>query len=122
MAASAALGVNLWPSAGAAQGTAPHKAREAPMPVVGDLLPLPPAPVTLLDDSSLDPARLRDAVLVLYGWTSWCAFCAVQSPHIDALWRRQRDKGLFVLGLSIDTRAEEARAHLKSKGYGFASV
>lgn len=92
------------------------------MPKVGDLLPLPRLPIALLDGNSLDPNRLRDVLLVLYWWASWCPFCAVQSPHIDALWRRQRDRGLLVLGLSIDTRADVARPHLQSKGYGFPSA
>lgn len=92
------------------------------MPAVGDELSLPPAPIGLVDGTTLDPKALHGALLVLYWWASWCPFCAMQSPYMDALWRRHREQGLIVLGLSIDTRAEDARSHLQRKGYNFPSA
>jgi thiol-disulfide isomerase/thioredoxin len=92
----------------------------APPPPVGSRLSLPD--ITLLDGTHLRAADLAGHVVVLYWWASWCPFCAVQSPLIDQLQRAQRSRGLRVVGLSIDKKPEEARAHLAAKGYTYAST
>ena len=56
---------------------------------------------------------------MVYWWASWCPFCAVQSPHIEALWRAWKDKGLSVLALSIDAKPAAASAYMKAKNYSF---
>ena len=56
---------------------------------------------------------------MVYWWASWCPFCAVQSPHVEALWQAQKGNGLQVLALSIDKQESAATAYMKSKGYSF---
>ena len=46
----------------------------------------------------------------------------MQSPLIDQLWLAQRGRGLRVLGLSIDRKAEDASAYLAKKGYSFPAA
>ena len=67
-------------------------------------------------------AEARGQVTVLYWWASWCPFCAVQSPHIEKLWRKERTRGLQVLALSIDRTREAAAAYLQQKGYTFPAA
>jgi len=90
---------------------------EVPLPKVGSTLPLPS--LTLLDGRRWTPADAQGKVLVVYWWASWCPFCALQSPHIEALWRAQKDQGLDVLALSIDRQPAAAAGYLKAKGYSF---
>jgi len=97
--------------------TSGEEARAPTLPKPGTSLPL--RPVTLLDGSTFNPASADGKVLVLYWWASWCPFCAVQSPHIEALWRKNRARGLEVLALSIDKRREDALAYIQKKGYTF---
>jgi thiol-disulfide isomerase/thioredoxin len=92
----------------------------APLPRLGALLPLPE--VTLLDGTLLRPADAEGRVLVLYWWASWCPFCAQQSPLMDQLWLSQRAKGLRMLGLSIDRKAEDASSYLAKRGYSFPAA
>ncbi|MDP3170998.1 MAG: TlpA disulfide reductase family protein [Polaromonas sp.] len=89
----------------------------SPLPKVGSSLPLPS--LTLLDGRAWNPAAVGGKTLVVYWWASWCPFCAVQSPHIEALWRANQAKGLEVLALSIDSKPEAAVNYMKSKGYSF---
>lgn len=89
----------------------------SPLPKVGSSLPLPA--VTLLDGRTWNPAAVGGKTLVVYWWASWCPFCAVQSPHIEALWRANRAQGLEVLALSIDSKPEAAVNYMKNKGYSF---
>ena len=84
---------------------------------VGTVLQLPD--IKLLDGSIWRPQNQAARTLVVYWWASWCPFCAVQSPHIEALWRAQKANGLGVLALSIDRLESAASAYMKSKGYSF---
>ncbi len=88
-----------------------------PLPVVGSALPLPS--LALLDGRAWTPREAEGKVLVVYWWASWCPFCAVQSPHMEALWRAQKAQGLQVLALSIDRQPAAAANHMKAKGYSF---
>lgn len=90
---------------------------DSPLPKLGSSLTLPA--LTLLDGRAWNPAEVDGKTLVVYWWASWCPFCAVQSPHIEALWRANQAKGLELLALSIDSKPEAAVAYLKNKGYSF---
>ncbi|MCJ0765782.1 TlpA family protein disulfide reductase [Variovorax terrae] len=100
-----------------ASSSPPGDARAPALPGLGT--PLPLARVPLLDGGTFQPAQAEGQVLVVYWWASWCPFCAVQSPHIEKLWRSQRERGLQVLALSIDQKRENAANYLRQKGYTF---
>jgi len=85
---------------------APGDDRAPALPRLGQNLPIVDVP--LLDGTLLRAADLQGKVLVVYWWASWCPFCAEQSPHVEALWRRERARGLQVLALSIDKTAAAA--------------
>jgi thiol-disulfide isomerase/thioredoxin len=92
---------------------------ESALPRLGSVMQLPD--VKLLDGTVWTPQNSPASALVVYWWASWCPFCAVQSPHIEALWQTQKAKGLGVLALSIDKKEPAASDHIKRKGYSFPS-
>jgi thiol-disulfide isomerase/thioredoxin len=87
------------------------------LPKVGSVLRLPD--LKLLDGSDWKAADVDGKTLVVYWWASWCPFCAVQSPHIEALWKAQKANGLSVLALSIDKNPLAAANYMKAKNYSF---
>ena len=93
------------------------KTQESPLPKLDSVLSLPQ--VKLLGGETWTPQNNPASTLVVYWWASWCPFCAVQSPHIEALWRAQKANGLQVLALSIDKQEAAATAYMKRKGYSF---
>ena len=107
-------------AAPSASSVAALEARAPALPALGSAMPL--RPVALLGGGRFEPQSVQGKVLVVYWWASWCPFCAVQSPHVEALWRKQRTRGLEVLALSIDRRPEDALAYLKKKGYTFPTA
>jgi thiol-disulfide isomerase/thioredoxin len=107
-------------AAPSASSIAAQEARAPALPALGSTLALRPVP--LLGGGRFEPQSVQGKVLVVYWWASWCPFCAVQSPHVEALWRKQRTRGLEVLALSIDRRPEDALAYLKKKGYTFPAA
>ncbi len=122
--AAAGAALVCWHGRTALAQSAPQPAEAArprqPLPAVGSVLRLPEA--ALLDGGKFRPADAEGRVLVLYWWASWCPFCAQQSPHMQALWEKAKPRGMRMLALSIDKRAEDARDYLKKKGYTFPAA
>ena len=116
-AGTALAGSLAWPAW--AQTATGGENKAPPAPKLGALLPLTEVP--LLDGRVFQPAEAEGQVLVLYWWASWCPFCAQQSPLMEKLWRAQRPRGLQMLGLSIDRKAEDASAYLRQHDYTFPS-
>lgn len=103
-----------------AQTPPPGEEKAGPPPPLGARLVLPEFP--MLDGTTLRAADLAGLVTVLYWWASWCPFCAVQSPLMDKLWLAHRNRGLRLVGLSIDKKPEDASAYLARRGYRFPSA
>lgn len=83
----------------------------------GETVALPA--LTLLDGRPLDTAALAGKLVVVEFWASWCPFCARQNPHVEALYRAQRGRGLEVVAVSIDKTARAAADYMRSHGYTF---
>lgn len=63
------------------------------------------APDFTLNDLAGSPYSLKDAkgkVVILDFWASWCPPCKMELPHFQALYDKYRDKGLVVIGISVD--------------------
>ncbi len=89
------------------------------VPAVGSPMRLPDVP--LLEGGEFKAASAEGRVVVVYWWASWCPFCAQVTPHIQKLWKAQRERGLLVLGLSIDQDPAAAKAYRAKRGYDFPS-
>lgn len=100
-------------SEAAAEAAAP------PLPALGDRLQVPA--IDLLGGGRYDPAQRSGKSLLIYWWASTCPFCALQSPHMQTLWREHGARFQF-LGLSIDRTPQAAQQYLQSRGYSFPTA
>lgn len=67
------------------------------------------------------PAISGKVILVDF-WASWCAPCKASFPVLDALQNAYKDKGLIVLGVNVDEKADDMRRFLEANPVSFATV
>ena len=70
--------------------------------------PAPGFTLLTLDGGRASLTDHRDKLVVLNFWATWCQPCTVEMPSLEALWRRYRDRGLMVVGVSVDRGAPKA--------------
>ena len=60
---------------------------------------------------------LRDKVVILDFWASWCGPCAMQAPILDRVAQRHDD--VIVLGINVDDPASVAAQYAAKKGLSY---
>jgi thiol-disulfide isomerase/thioredoxin len=78
----------------------------------------PPEPVEqatldyMVDDMSgakVNLASFRGKPLVINLWATWCGPCRLEMPQLEALSAKFKNRGLTIVGLSVDDEPEEIR-------------
>lgn len=49
-------------------------------------------------------------------WAAWCRPCRAENPNIVSVYNKYHDKGLNVIGVSLDTRAEDWKGAIDTDG------
>ncbi len=68
-----------------------------------------PAPQFTLPDLQGNDVKLSEVkakVKILDFWASWCGPCRLNNPHLKGLYEKYHDKGLEVIGISLDNKKE----------------
>jgi cytochrome c biogenesis protein CcmG, thiol:disulfide interchange protein DsbE len=105
IALGALLGLVVMPRIAPAMGEAMSKpAPDFVLPVVanGD------------EGARMKLSDLRDRVVVLDFWASWCGPCAMQAPILERVAQRHGDD-VIVLGINVDDPPELARRYAAAK-------
>jgi len=61
------------------------------------------------DDRPFVLAALRGRPLVVNFWARWCGPCRVEIPELARLHRMLKDKGLAVVGIGLEDKADTVR-------------
>jgi cytochrome c biogenesis protein CcmG, thiol:disulfide interchange protein DsbE len=74
-----------------------------------------------LDGRQASLEEWRDKAIVLNFWATWCQPCTSEMPTLEALWRSYRERGLVVVGVSVDRGAPRALLdpYVKTLGLSF---
>ena len=66
-------------------------------------LPVPAYATVSLDGDSVSLAGQKGTVVLMNIWATWCHPCRDEIPELRAIHGRYRDRGLELIGVSVDT-------------------
>ena len=69
---------------------------------------------TALNGNEVNLQKMKDQVVVVYFWASWCAPCEVDRADLLALYEQYHSKGLEIIGISLDHEKEAMQSFLKT--------
>ncbi|HEX4783708.1 MAG TPA: TlpA disulfide reductase family protein [Candidatus Sulfotelmatobacter sp.] len=75
--------------------------------------PAPDFTLPQLDGQDLRLSSFRGKVVLLDFWASWCEPCRVETPHLIELQEKYGDRGLQIIGVSMDDSPDPARAFVQ---------
>jgi cytochrome c biogenesis protein CcmG/thiol:disulfide interchange protein DsbE len=75
------------------------------------------AAATLAGDT-VTLASLQGDVVLLNLWATWCVPCRSETPYLEEIYEQNRDRGLQVVGVSMDTgdAADDVRTFMEEFG------
>lgn len=72
--------------------------------------------------TELELSQLRGRPVVLDFWATWCGPCQAESPIVNAIAQRYKDRGLAVVGVNTSDEDGLAAYFVKKKGLSFPIV
>lgn len=67
-----------------------------------------------LDGQEVSLSQYRGRTVVLDFWATWCPPCRMSIPELVHLQKEYREKGLVVIGISLDDPSESSNLFLKA--------
>ena len=99
----------------------PKKAPEVTSP--GREVTAPLFSLTALNGEKIQLSDFRGKIVILDFWATWCPPCQEGIPHLNELYRAYRNRGLAVIGISLDrVGPEEVKRFLERKGVEYINV
>jgi thiol-disulfide isomerase/thioredoxin len=66
-----------------------------------------------IDGTEVDVAKLRGKVVLLDFWASWCGPCMADAPKVVETYKKLRERGFEIIGISLDQDKEAMESALK---------
>lgn len=76
--------------------------------------PLFAATLAGTDDKPVALESLRGKPMIVNFWARWCAPCRVEIPELIRIHDRYANKGLLVIGIGLEDKAESVRDFMKA--------
>ena len=71
--------------------------------------------VTLLDGADFKLSAAKGRVVFIDFWATWCPPCRKAIPLIKDIYAENKDRGLEIIGISLDEDEEKLKSYIKEK-------
>ena len=78
--------------------------------------PAPDFSIVTIDGKEISLSDFRGKVVLIDFWASWCVPCIVATPKLLKLYEEFHDRGLEIIGVSLDLALEHARTFIEHQG------
>jgi len=75
-----------------------------------------------LDGGKLNLKESLGKVTILDFWASWCRPCRVENPNVVRVYNKYKSKGLEIIGISFDQKAEKWKQAVENDGLTWKHV
>ncbi len=83
----------------------------------------PPFDLQDLNGKSVKLSDFKGKVVILDFWATWCPPCRAEIPHFVELQKQYRDKGLVIVGVSLDQGGPDVvSSFVKQQGINYPIV
>ena len=67
-----------------------------------------------LNDSSYTLSKMKEKVVLINFWATWCGPCRMEIPEFNELYTNYHEKGLEILGISVSDNKRQLKNFVKS--------
>lgn len=85
-------------------------------------MPAPDFAYADLNGKKWGPKDFRGKYLIIDFWASWCGPCRQEIPHLKEVYKKYKDKGLDILAVSIDAKADQWKKAMDEEKMGWPQV
>jgi cytochrome c biogenesis protein CcmG, thiol:disulfide interchange protein DsbE len=78
--------------------------------------------LTELNGDAFDLSQKHGKVVLVTYWATWCAPCKKEMPILDSFYRRYREQGLEVIGISADRPQDFAKMRKMSSALAYPTA
>lgn len=78
--------------------------------------------VQKLDGQAFDLRGLHGKVIVVNFWATWCSPCRAEMPQLDSFYRHYHQKGVELLGVSIDDLQERGEVDKVMRKFSYPAA
>lgn len=84
--------------------------------------PAPALRAAQLDGKPFDLAAQKGHVVVLNFWATWCGPCRDEMPALDSFYKKYRERGVVVFGLSEDDTDEAGEVRETMAAFSYSAA
>lgn len=77
------------------------------LPTYGQKTPAPEFSLKTSDGKTVQMSKLRGKVVVVNFWATWCGPCRYEIPDFIDVYSKTKEKGLEIVGISLDEQGWE---------------
>ena len=78
--------------------------------------------LTKLNGNTFDLSQQRGKVVLVTYWATWCAPCKKEMPILNSFYRRYRERGLEIIGISADHPQDFAKMRKMSDALAYPTA